>query len=442
MTQDSTAATKAHAALGASGAGMWMACPGSLAMGQGFKDTSSEYADEGTAAHEVAEMCLRQGQDAIAFAGRIITIEETGRKFEVNAEMVDGVQLYLDYVRALGGHMLVETEVDFSNWLEIASWTKRPIVDPRTGHPTGKMVEERAFGTSDAIVITDDEIVVIDFKYGRKAVDAVGNAQMSLYGLGALDVASLVADIDKVRLVIVQPRSDGGEKISEWSTTVEALEEFAGKARVAARQALQHLTGEVLPPILRPGEKQCQWCRGKTSCPAFNAETRGVVTTAAQVDDFEDLTEEKLHDGLAATEAPSLGQMMAKVEMLEMAAKAIRAETERRLVAGQEVPGFKLVEGKRGNRSWINADEAELRLKGMRLKTETMYDLKLISPTTAEKLAKAGDIGPRQWKALQAEIGQSAGKPSVAPEDDKRPAITVAATADDFAVIDDGSDLA
>ena len=133
---------------------------------------------------------------------------------------------------------------------------------------------------------------------------------------------------------------------------------------------------------------------------------------------------------------------MEKIGLVEMTASAIRAEVERRLVAGVEVPGFKLVEGKRGNRAWVNPDEAELQLKTMRLKVDEMYDLKLISPTTAEKLAKAGKLGPRQWAKLQDQIGQAQGKPSVAPESDKRPAISVAATADDFAVIEDGSDMA
>ena len=122
---------------------------------------------------------------------------------------------------------------------------------------------------------------------------------------------------------------------------------------------------------------------------------------------------------------------------MEMFCLAVRAETERRLFAGVEVPGFKLVEGKRGHRKWVNPDEAELQLRSMRLKVEEMFELKLISPTTAEKLAKAGTIGPRQWKKLQEQYAQSQGKPSVAPASDKRPALTVAATADDFALIEE-----
>ena len=61
----------------------------------------------------------------------------------------------------------------------------------------------------------------------------------------------------------------------------------------------------------------------------------------------------------------------------------------------------------------------------MRLKVEEMYDLKLISPTNAEKLQKAAVIGPRQWTKVQDLIVRPDGKPTVAPESDKRPALEV-----------------
>lgn len=419
MTVTDVSTEKAHASLGASKAHRWMVCPGSLKLEEPFPNTSSEYADEGTAAHELMEWCLTTGQDAIAYAGRIITVERSGRKFEVDAEMVDNVQAYVDYVRALGGQLIVEQKVDFGRYLE----------------------QPDAFGTADTIVIRDNELVVVDLKYGKGVkVDAFENPQLMLYALGALDIAMLVEDIETVTIVIHQPRIEGG--VSEWTTTVEQLEAFGLEARVAARHAV-HQLNDGAPPKLVPGPKQCGFCKAKSVCPAYLGETTGVAKQAASVDDFDDLTQERIVEGLAATDAPTLSQMMAKIDLLEALPKAIRAEVERRLVADTPVPGFKLVEGKRGNRAWINPDEAEVVLKGMRLKIEQMYDLKLISPTAAEKLAKAGDLGPRQWAKLQKEIGQSAGKPSVAPESDKRPAISVAASADDFAVIaDDGSDLA
>ncbi len=407
-----TTASKAHARLSPSGAHRWMACPGSLKMEEPFSDTSSVYADEGTAAHQLMEWCLTSGQDASAYAGRLIEIEESGRKFEVDEDMVLGVQGYCDYVRGLGGDMLVEQVVDLS-----------PI-----------LAQPDAYGTADTIVIVDDTLHVIDLKYGRNYVAAEDNKQLMLYGLGALDLASLAYDIKRVVLTIYQPKVS--MEPSTYDMPVEDLLEFATEAKIGAAHAVYQLNGG-RKPELNPGASQCQWCKAKAVCPALAAETTAVVTTAASVDDFADLTTETLPAALAEVPSDVLAEALTKVDLMEMFCLAVRAETERRLVAGVEVPGFKLVEGKRGHRKWVNPEEAELQLRSMRLKVEEMFELKLISPTTAEKLAKAGTIGPRQWKKLQEQYAQSQGKPSVAPASDKRPALTVAATADDFALIEE-----
>jgi len=127
-----------------------------------------------------------------------------------------------------------------------------------------------------------------------------------------------------------------------------------------------------------------------------------------------------------------LARVMANANLIEGWIKAVRAEVERRLLAGEPVKGYKLVQGKRGNRMWANPEDAEAALKAMRIKHDQMYDYKLASPTSIEKLAKAEEIGPRQWVKIQALITQSEGQPSVAPESDKRPALVTSAAASDF----------
>lgn len=402
---------KAHARFSPSGASRWMACPGSLKMEEPFPRTSSKYADEGTAAHQLMEWCLCSGQDASAYAGRLIEVEETGRKFEVDEEMVLAVQGYCDYVRGLGGEeMLVEREVNIGGWLE----------------------QPDAFGTCDTLVVAGDTLHVIDLKYGRGYVPSEDNKQLMLYALGALDLLNLLYDIKRVVLTIYQPRVS--MKPDLYEVSIEDLEHFAATARVSAKVAAAQFEGTI-SLSLNPSPEACLWCKAKAVCPALISANTNAVTTAADVSDFSDLTLETLPAALADVPGDVLAEALTKVDLMEMFCKAVRAETERRLFAGTEVPGFKLVEGKRGNRAWINAEEAELQLRSMRLKVEEMYDLKLISPTTAEKLAKAGTIGPRQWKKLQDQYAQAPGKPSVAPADDKRPALMLGASVSDFAAI-------
>jgi hypothetical protein len=144
---------------------------------------------------------------------------------------------------------------------------------------------------------------------------------------------------------------------------------------------------------------------------------------------------------LASLDNEHLGMCMEAVDRIESWCKATRAETERRLLAAEDVPGFKLVQGKQGNRAWTDEGEAAKALKSYRLKNDVMYDWSLISPTTAEKLATAGTIGEKQWNKLQNLICRASGKPSVAPVTDARPALTITKVVDDFDDLDDDPDF-
>jgi hypothetical protein len=379
-----------HSVLSPSGAHRWMRCPGSIAAESGMPDTSSKYAAEGTAAHELASKCLELDANAEAVIGDTITVE--GFDFTVTAEMARHVNDYCKLVReyAEGGQLLVERRVNFSEAIGVPNST----------------------GTSDAIVIHPDRITVIDLKYGMGVkVDATENEQLQLYALGALHDYDVLGDFQEIVMVVHQPRLN---HVSEWSIPAAKLEEFRENARLAAIEALDHSN-----PRLEPGEKQCRFCKAKATCPALKAEISDTVGGIASPSDFADL---------AVAEEDELSQAMQRVELVEQWCKAIRAEVERRLLAGEAVAGFKLVEGRRGNRAWTNEDEVEKLFKSFRFKKEEMYDFKLISPTKAEKLLKSN---PGRWEKVNALTSRGDGKPSVAPATDRRPALAVSNSDED-----------
>ena len=289
--------------------------------------------------------------------------------------------------------------------------------------------EEGASGTTDAVIVTADrELQVHDLKDGYGAVAAEGNRQLMLYALGLLDELTPFCTIERVRLFIHQPRLS--HSALEWSVSLEDLEAFRAEVQKAAKTALIALDfksnwmGRELS-YLTPGEKQCQWCKAKADCPAlakFVQETVGA--------DFDEIAEA---DEIAFTaDNDALAAKMAACNLIEDWIKAVRGKVESELFAGNTVPGYKLVQGKKGNRAWGDETEAEAMLKMMRLKVEEMYNLKLISPPQAEKIFGEKGSAPsvKRWNKLQALITQKEGQPSVAPEADKRPALVLNAAAD------------
>jgi len=422
---------EAHSKWSASGFKKIMLCPGSKVLEVGQPDNTTIYAAEGTAAHELLEMVLTGDTPAAGFVGRIIQAD--GFDIEVTDEMAEYIQGVADRVKDYQGHdgvLFVEQKLYYADYLDV----------PR----------EEGWGTGDVVICRGDEIIVIDLKYGKGTwVDVKENPQLQLYGLGALDKFNGIAgDFTRVRLVIDQPRIS--EKPSEWDTTVEALEAWG---RSTARSVVATCkTAELYGRderagdpkwdelFLTPGEDQCKFCKAKATCPALRnevADTVGIAPAATPEEfdaaEIECQPEDQTSEWLAV--------FLNKVDLIEDWCKAVRAEADRRLLNGESVPGYKVVAGKKGNRAWGNAKEVEEAMKSMRMKLEDMYDFKLISPTTAEKLAKAGTIGPRQWPKLKALITQADGKPHVAPVSDPRPALDISPVTDDF-VVESLDDLA
>lgn len=269
------------------------------------------------------------------------------------------------------------------------------------GHITG---EEGAFGTSDLVLmdIPQKTLSVVDAKFGGSPVEAEDSRQGLGYALSAFDLFSMVHEIDTVKFIIVQPPL---KRIREWSMSDAELEARRDDFRPAKE--------------VKAGEKQCKWCSKKTDCPALAAFVKESVAC-----DFEDLTG-KSGESIQGIAHADLASSYAAVDLVELWAKAVRKKAFEHLSNGLPLPGFKLVQGRAGNRKWSDSDDAEQLLKSMRLKTEQIYDLKVISPTSAEKLRKAGDIGPRQWTKVEGLITRDEGKLQIASENDKREAVEV-----------------
>lgn len=378
-----------HAKLSASGAHRWINCPGSVRLEALCPDESSFNADEGTAAHSLAEMCLTQNRPASDFIGRIIRVDD--RQFEVDEDMSTNVQSYVDFVTGLPGDVkLFEQRVDYSHAI---------------GQPD-------SFGTSDAIVIDTaaKRITVVDLKYGMRLVYAENNPQGLLYAIGALPIAGLFApEIDEVEIVIHQPRKD---HIDRWVVTRDTIDVWVRDFGTAAA-----LTTVEDAPLV-PSEKACQYCKAKATCPALGALVNEYTTQDKDFLPWEDLTEDTI-----AHPSWNLSDVLPKIELIEAWCEAVKAEAYKRLSTGQAVKGFKLVKGKEGNRKWFDTDVVESAFQALHIPDEQIYKKTVISPTQAEKVLKTN---PAAWAKLEGYIERAEAKLVMVPETDPKPAVAIA----------------
>lgn len=430
-----------HSDFGASSAARWMTCAGSwiLAKDSPRERDSSKYAAEGTTGHYIASLCIALGQEAADHIG--LCYECDGFTFTVDADLAESIQVYLDSLAEYkgGDTLLAEVEVNYSRYLGLK--------------------KHEAWGTSDAVILHPAEFSVHDLKLGRgEVVSPIENEQMMTYALGVLDAYQELMDYGddtKVTMVIHQPRVKRAP--SEWSCTVADLLAFGAKGKLAVHKVKAAIWGyaawknegrqavefnEWLDKYTVAGASQCRWCNAKATCPTMR--NAAMLTAAraepATLDEFKEVV---VMDKAAikASDNEWLAAAMEKAELVELWLKATRAEVESRMLAGHTIAGFKVVQGKKGDRAWGDAADAEAKLKAMRLKVEQMYNLKLISPTDAEKLSKgkAPVIGPRQWKSLQDLITRAEGKLHVAPVSDDRPAVQVKPVAEEFEDLGDTS---
>ena len=367
-----------HSYLSPSSAHRWSRCPGAPEAEAQEPETSSKYADEGTAAHELAALVLATDFPIDRYRGRLLPVTA----HVVDDEMVRHVGEYVDYVRALRGTKWVEQRLDLGEW----------VPDPKG-----------TWGTADCVALHRRTLRVVDLKYGRGVpVSAGNNPQLVLYALGAMRLVEDILDVRQVVLVIHQPRLGS---VSEVTLPVRTVLQRGRELREAAMRALAPA-----PPRI-PGD-WCRFCRAAATCPPLARVTQAVTTleldttaTAADLPPPDALSDAQLAVALAYRPA------------IEGWLGAIEARVTARLLHGEAFVGWKLVRG-RANRSWGDAEAAETAL--VAIHGDGAYEpRKLLSVAQAEK-----KVPKDRWEARLAPfVLRGVGKPTLVPESDKRPAI-------------------
>lgn len=392
---------RAHASLGASSAHRWMACPGSLRLSEGIPNRSSKYADEGTAAHQLAERCLRNRWRAEVCIGGTEIVRDAD--WPVTDEMAEAVQVFLDTVRGAmveGDTLLVEQRFSLSDAV----------------HPG-------MFGTNDACVISPGRktLFVYDYKHGRgHAVEAKGNPQLRYYGLGALLHATGSGGIGRIVLTIVQPRAihrDGPVR----SETICALDlmEWAADLKDAA------VATEAPDAPVRAGE-HCTFCPAAGVCPAL----RDRALEGAMADFAGASITVPAEPGVLTVE--QLARLLDHADLIDGWLAAVRAHALHLAESGATVPGYKLVP-KRATRKWANEEEVPQALSALGVDPGEMYHPgKLKSPAQIEGAlpARLGSSLAKRAAHLGALVVKESSGVNLVPDGDPRTAQAPSAVSD------------
>lgn len=403
-----------HAKLSPSSSARWLTCPASAVMEVGKPNTTSEYAAEGTAAHYLAEQSLLGNEVSLHLTvtarGEVLenhrTKDAESYSFTVDSDMAEYVSQYTSLVRsvqdATNGELLVE---------------QRLSLEAITG-------EKGAKGTADAVIISVDEVVVIDLKYGQGVqVEAEENTQLMMYGLAALQTFDFTGDLKTVRMIICQPRR---HHTSEWSIEAEELKAWGEKVKQTAKLIQSLDENSDLNGLFKPSESACKWCKASAECRPYAEFVHKTI-----MEEFITL-QSPLRPSEAKLNNEMLALMFERLELIKAWVKTIEGATFERLTQGEQVGEFKLVQGRSGARRWSLDNQAEAKLKEAGLEDDSLFKKKLISPTDAERLAKSGKLSQDDWQTLQDLIVKPEGKPVIAPGHDKREAINPIAIFEDL----------
>ena len=366
---------KGHAILSASSSDRWLHCPPSARLCESYDDKGSDYAAEGTDAHALCEYKLRRalGMEAA---------DPTENLTWFNEEMSDCAAGYAAYVLeqveaakqvCADPTVLIEQRVDFSRWVE------------------------GGFGTADCIIVADGILQIIDYKHGLGVlVSAEKNPQMMCYALGALELFDGIYDIETVSVTIYQPRRDN---VSTYELSKDELCHWAEETLKPAADLAFAGDGE-----FKCGD-YCRFCKARNDCRARADANLELARYEFKLPPL--LTDEDIED------------ILSKVDELVSWASDIKEYALQQAISGKEWSGWKLVEG-RSNRRYTNETAVAGAVTDAGFDP---YERKVLGVTAMQKL-----LGKSRFdELLGLYIEKPQGKPTLAPESDKRPAMSTAA---------------
>ena len=374
--------TNQHAVLSASGADRWIACPPSARQEEHVEDEQSQYAAEGSFAHELAELYLSLHLDQIKKA----TFTKKHKKLQANEfysqDMENHVKTYVDYciekinearAHTRDAEILLEMRLDFSTWV-----------------PGG-------FGTGDLVLISDNTLEVVDLKYGMGVpVSAENNSQMRLYALGAVDQFDMLYNIKKVNMTIHQPRLDN---ISTDKMDLDDLFKWANMTVMGAADKAWRGVGD-----FNPGD-HCRFCKIRATCRA-----RAQANLELAKYDFKEpplLTDDEIVD------------VLDKADELQKWASDVQAYAlDQAVNNNKEWPGWKLVEG-RSVRKYVDEQRVLETLVSEGYEENKITTKQLLGITAMEKV-----LGKKKFNDVLADyVEKPPGKLKLAPAEDKRQAV-------------------
>ena len=406
-----------HASLSPSKRHRWAVCPGSVREEAKYPDErTSEAAIDGTHSHTLLEHCLSEGVEPETMIGQALSDDDGA--FKVDADRAARVKIATDYVKMRIGEQFGMCEV-----------IPEMRVDPE--HLLGR---SDMGGTVDIQIRGTEVLEIVDYKDGMGVVEAEGNHQLELYALGCLAGLKLPVNGQypwkRVRMTIIQPKLAlrGMNAITSHEVTVQEILGKIGQLVVEGQRC-----DDPNAPLV-PGDSQCKFCRAKGSCAALASNVMKEVGVMFQptVSNPMDVAQQSADKDPTTMSDDQIRQIMEAAPLMRQLLEGVEKEALRRLEAGQSIPGLKLVNG-RGSRAWALPEEqmAEKLVK-MGIPKTAIYETKLVTPAKAEKLTWEKRDGTkmqltdRQLKTMENEyVVKMAGKLTVVPESDGRPAVVL-----------------